>query len=325
MEARRDQVERLAAETGYASDAIEKVVRLIELLDAVGREPRLKDALALKGGTPLNLCFGPPPRLSVDLDFNAIGAIQRDEMLRQRPMVERAITTIAEDLFYRIETAGDAHAGTKFALRYAGVAGGESRVEIDVNFVHRVPIGAPEARTIGLLPDGPAINALVVSLDELFIGKLLAYLDRGAPRDIFDVARLPSIAGDRLQLPQFRALFVALAGILPHPVHSYAFERLRRLDTTRVQRELWPMLRPDRRPSVADLIERSWQVIAPLLASTEAEREYSDRLQRGELRLDLLFAGDSPWIKTLSLQPALRWKVENARAHATSRKEREGR
>ena len=47
----------------------------------VSRQPVLSRALALKGGTALNLCFGPPRRLSVDLDFNYIANVERERML----------------------------------------------------------------------------------------------------------------------------------------------------------------------------------------------------------------------------------------------------
>ncbi len=59
----------LAASTGFRQETLEKVDRLIGLLDDVNRHPLLSRVLALKGGTALNLGFGPPSRLSVDLDF----------------------------------------------------------------------------------------------------------------------------------------------------------------------------------------------------------------------------------------------------------------
>ena len=63
-------LERCAGETGFQIPALEKVIRLGEVLAAVARHPLLGPLLALKGGTALNLAFGPPTRLSVDLDFD---------------------------------------------------------------------------------------------------------------------------------------------------------------------------------------------------------------------------------------------------------------
>ena len=48
----------------------------------------------LKGGTALNLFFFDLPRLSVDIDLNYIGQLDRQEMLLERPEVEKALEAI---------------------------------------------------------------------------------------------------------------------------------------------------------------------------------------------------------------------------------------
>jgi len=52
--ARRD-LEREAAATGFGADTLEKVIRLLSLLNALRSHPFLKGRMALKGGTALNL------------------------------------------------------------------------------------------------------------------------------------------------------------------------------------------------------------------------------------------------------------------------------
>jgi len=51
----RERLTTLSAETGFRAETLEKVDRLIGFLDDVPRHPRLSRALALKGGTALNL------------------------------------------------------------------------------------------------------------------------------------------------------------------------------------------------------------------------------------------------------------------------------
>lgn len=84
MKYSREYLERLAGNTGFRPDAVEKVLRLERLLNQVGRHPYLGGRLVLKGGTALNLFYGQAPRLSVDLDFNYVGALDREEMLKER-------------------------------------------------------------------------------------------------------------------------------------------------------------------------------------------------------------------------------------------------
>ncbi len=114
-------LERCSAETGFQVDPLEKVVRLGELAANVARHPFLGKVLALKGGTLLNLCFGPPRRLSVDLDFNYIGHIEREKMLDDRPRVEAAVAELARRGGYRLQLSADAFAGRKFYLLYQSV------------------------------------------------------------------------------------------------------------------------------------------------------------------------------------------------------------
>lgn len=54
----------------------------------------LKNKWALKGGAALNLFIFDLPRLSVDIDLNYIGNIDRDEMLKDRPKIQSTITAI---------------------------------------------------------------------------------------------------------------------------------------------------------------------------------------------------------------------------------------
>jgi len=91
----------------------------------------------------LNLAFGPPSRLSVDLDYNYVGAENREGMLEQRPEVARAVDAVARAGGYQLQWSRAEHAGQKAYLRYLSTAGTADRVELDLNFLHRVPLGPP--------------------------------------------------------------------------------------------------------------------------------------------------------------------------------------
>ncbi len=81
----REQIEIHATTLGFQVAALEKVLRLVELLQAFSEHPVLKDALALKGGTALNLFVFDLPRLSVDIDLNYIGEQDLAERARLHP------------------------------------------------------------------------------------------------------------------------------------------------------------------------------------------------------------------------------------------------
>jgi predicted nucleotidyltransferase component of viral defense system len=319
MNRSRAWFESVARDTGYRVETLEKVTRLGELAAEVGSHPLLGRVLALKGGTALNLAFGPPSRLSVDLDYNYVGAEDREGMLEQRPEVARAVDAVARAGGYQLQWSRAEHAGQKAYLRYLSTAGTADRVELDLNFLHRVLLGPPVMAELWQPGDAQRPTVKAVGVVELVSGKLLASLDRAAPRDLYDVPRLPSIAGDSWGAPRTRSLFVALGGMLAHPVHSYHPDRWGRVTDQVVEEQLHPMLAASARPKAADLRAAAWAVVGPLLELTPAEREYTDRIQVGELRPDLLFPDDEGLAARVARHPALLWKAENARSHQQGR------
>ena len=319
MSVSRQTLESLAAETGFRPGTVEKVVRLGQLAADVGRQPVLSRVLVLKGGTALNLGFGAPTRLSVDLDLNYVGSPEREGMLRDRPVVERLIEQIGRGQGYRVQWSADEHAGRKVFLRFQSALGGADDVQIDLNFLFRVPLGEPVTRELWQPGDLARPSLRLAPFVEVAAGKLVATLGRGLPRDLYDTSRLPGLDAETWSRPTLRRTFVALTGVLDRPLTDYHQDRLRVTDQ-QVRDQLDPMLARDDRVSAADLNARAWQVLAPLLALTDAEREYTDRLQLGELRPDLLFADDGEMAERLSRHPALLWKARNAREHSAGRR-----
>jgi predicted nucleotidyltransferase component of viral defense system len=253
MSVSKRRLDELAAATGFRPETLEKVLRLGDILADVGRHPLLGQVLALKGGTALNLCFGPPRRLSVDLDFNYIGSEDRARMLEERPSVERAVETIARGKGYEVQHSRDEHAGRKLYLGYTSAPGTRDRIEIDLNYLHRVLLVAPIELAAWRPDNAPSPRVRLVGAEELCSGKLCALLDRAAPRDLHDVARLPAILQETWNLPILRPLVIAMAGTLPHPIHKYGEDRFASLTDSVVEEQLHPMLASTERPTAEEL------------------------------------------------------------------------
>lgn len=110
--------ERLLSEaeaTRFRTEMLEKAMHLLYLLEALFRHPFLKDRLALKGGTALNLFLFDLPRLSIDLDLNYVGGPKIEVMRAERPMIEEAIRAVCEREGFRVRRlpSADEHAGGK--------------------------------------------------------------------------------------------------------------------------------------------------------------------------------------------------------------------
>jgi hypothetical protein len=147
-------------------------------------------------------------------------------------------------------------------------------------------------------------------------------LDRHRPRDLFDVARLPKLGARFWSDPRFKKLVVAFTGTLDHALHTYGRERLERVRAVDIEADLLPMLGGQAVVDRDDLVDRAWQAVAPILVLDDSGREFVDRLQVGDVRLDLLFPGEPEMRERLEKWPPLQWKAQNAREQRASRKAR---
>lgn len=78
-------LQRLANETGMQAGTLEKVLRLLDVVQEIARDHVLADRLVLKGGTALNVFYLALDRLSVDIDLNYVGALDRAAIEVDRP------------------------------------------------------------------------------------------------------------------------------------------------------------------------------------------------------------------------------------------------
>lgn len=178
-----ERVQALAGETGFRPTAVEKVLRLGALAADLSRHPYLSKVLALKGGAALNLCFGAPQRLSVDLDFNYIAEVDRSRMLEERPRVEQALEELGRRQGYKVQRSADQHAGRKVFFSYRSAGGSHERVEVDLNFLFRLPLIEVRQHSMWQPGDIGSPRVTVVGLEELCAGKFCALLSRALPRD----------------------------------------------------------------------------------------------------------------------------------------------
>jgi len=107
-----------AESTGFQPVMVEKVLRLLLLLNALNSHPFLDGKWALKGGTALNLFVLDVPRLSVDIDINYVGPAGRDEMMEERGEIEKALAAVFSREGLEVKKAAEEHAGGKWRLGY---------------------------------------------------------------------------------------------------------------------------------------------------------------------------------------------------------------
>lgn len=146
----------------------------------------LRDRLYLKGGTALNKLYLPGPnRLSVDLDFNAIGP--KEQVLRERTQIGEAVAAVLgqQDLTYDLTYRWRYDQVTLYA-HYVPLSGtARQRLKLEISFIERFPIQGRAEHTLSAIDEPVVVNTY--HLEELTSTKLRALYDRRKGRDIYDL------------------------------------------------------------------------------------------------------------------------------------------
>ena len=317
----RVSLEQLAADaeaTGFRADMLEKVAHLLGLLEAIQRHPFLKGKLALKGGTALNLFVFDVPRLSVDIDLNYVAAESREAMLDERPRLEEALRAVFGREDFASRQLGTEHAGGKWTLRYLAASGQGGRIDVDINYMYRVPLWPITTMDSHRIGRWQATAIPVVDVHELAAGKLAALLSRRRARDLFDSRLVPAIDG--LDFGRLRTAFVVYGAMNRRDWRTVSVEDAA-FDRAELASQLLPSLRASSaRASEAaslgeGLVDECRQVLSAVLPLSSAERAFLDRLlDEGQIDATML-TSDPALQERVRGQPLLEWKAQNVRRH----------
>lgn len=301
---------------GFRPEILEKVLHLIGLLNAFNSHPFLKDRLALKGGTALNLFLFDLPRLSVDIDFNYVGSPDRETMLSERPKIEQAIRAISGREGLTVRRATEDHAAITFFLRYESVLGQGGDLKVDLNFMFRTPLWSAVKMDSWRIGPYTARGIPVLNIHELAGGKLAALLARRASRDLFDVHGL--LTRTDLDPHRLRLAFVIYGAINRKDWRSVQASDVH-FAKTDLNKELIPLLRKGAEGMESHtrwaerLVEETRTALELLLPFTEAEKEFLDQLlDYGEIAPTCLTM-DREVAERIRQHPGLEWKALNVR------------
>ena len=315
----REQLQRAASDTGFPIDALEKVSMLVRLLNFMAAHPFLGPRVALKGGTALNLFVFELPRLSVDVDVNYIGAADREAMMAERLKVDAALSQVASRLGLTVKRAPGEHAGGKWRLSYTSALGRPAILEVDVNYLLRVPLWDATPQDSREFLGDRAKRFYVLDPHELAAGKLAALLARGASRDVFDAREL--LSRDTFDREKLRLAFVVYGGINRVDWRTVSTATVT-TTVAHVKRELLPMLRQDIRPDDSDvarwtsaLIEETRALLSAVLPLTEDEAHFLERLNgHGEIEAARLTT-NGELQRRIEASPGLQWKALHVKKH----------
>ncbi len=160
-----------------------QVQLLVQILPLISEEK----CFALKGGTAINLFVRDLPRLSVDIDLVYLPMSGRDEALAD---IKSALSRISDNIVSHIPHTNihKAFEDKSDALRLIAQKG-DVHIKIELSPVLRGTVYDVETREVADIVENEFgyVEFPVVSLPDLYAGKICAALDRQHPRDLFDV------------------------------------------------------------------------------------------------------------------------------------------
>jgi predicted nucleotidyltransferase component of viral defense system len=270
------------------------------LLTRVAPLVLVDDTFALKGGTAINLFVRDMPRLSVDLDLVFPDhTLPREEALRRiNEAIRQSVARLKKQGFQtRVPASTDA-GETKLLVRQGAI-----EVKVEVNFVMR---GTVRPVRMASLTENARdtlqadLEIPLVSLEDVYGGKLVAAMDRQHPRDLFDVMQLFAHEGITAGI---RRAFVVYLASHNRPVHEVLFPSLRD-----IRREF--------EHNFAGMTVAPLELDTPLAARERMMHELQQGLTADERQFLLsLVAAEPEWslqgVPHLEQLPGLRWKLQN--------------
>lgn len=177
-----------AQELNVQKQTLERVLRLIDVLEFINTDIYLKDKLVLKGGTAINLTFYNYLRLSVDIDLDYIGSNDREQMMKDRNLIEKKLLNYMQEanIQYRNDKTKKTYALDSFVFNYSNMFNATDMIKIEINYMNRIHLFDYEKRNI-TLPLNNGNKVLTLNKIDLFASKTNALIYRTTIRDIYDV------------------------------------------------------------------------------------------------------------------------------------------
>lgn len=259
---------------------------------------------SLKGGTAINLFLHDLPRLSIDIDLAFIPILSREDTINE---INQALNRVVNSIKIKkssvvaklIKDEAD-HAIGKIIVQKENVL-----IKIETNSIFRGFVFKPIKQE--LCPSAQEIykaylEISMVSIPDLYAGKLCAMLNRQHPRDLFDVKLLLEKIGITNEIKQ--AFLVYLCSDR-RPIHELLSPNIKNQENL-FNQELVGMLKEA--VSYAEFESVIPEVLTILKKQiTQNEKQFILSLASGEPEWKRL---NIPHISEL---PALQWKLLNIR------------
>lgn len=303
-----------AEELGFIRDTLEKVTRLADILEYLNTNPTVKDSLALKGGTAINLTIFNLPRLSVDIDLDYSIPSSREEMLEQREVINRSIDLymISQGYSNNPKTKNP-HSLDSWVYDYIGASGNKDHIKIEINYSLRAHVLEAEERPIISEYFSREYRVRTLSPIEIYGSKLNALLNRAAARDLYDTKNMIQFdLFDESELGMLKKCVVFYAAISARDKNNinktFDTKAVDLITNRKIKTDLKPVIRTKDEFELETAKNLVKAYISDLMVLTSEEREFLNKFESGEYVPELLFE-DQQIINRIKNHPMALWKT----------------
>ena len=303
-----------AEELGFVRDTLEKVTRLADILEYLNTNPILKDSLALKGGTAINLTIFNLPRLSVDIDLDYLITNSRKEMLESREVINSTINRyMASQGYSKNPKTKNPHSLDSWVYDYLGASGNKDNIKIEVNYALRSHVLEAEKRLIITEHFSSEYKVKSLAPLEIYGSKMNALLSRAAARDLYDARNMIHYGlFDEAEEEMLRKCVVFYAAISARDKNSInkAFDTkaIDSITKRKIKTDLNPVIKTKDDFELESAKKLVKGYISDLMVLTKEEKEFLNKFESGEYIPELLFE-DENIIERIRNHPMALWKT----------------
>ena len=313
MEYNKAVIGSIAKENGFVRDTFEKVLRLKNVLKFINEHGYLKEHLALKGGTAINMTIFNLPRLSVDIDLDYIPNSDKTEMEYDREKISEIIKEyMAEEGYTLSPSSRFSHSLDAFYYQYQNTGGNKDVLKIEINYSLRAHVFEPTKRKVLSDIFDDELEVLTLAPMEIFAAKANALINRAAARDLYDFNNMTFLGlFDELEEEMFRKCIVFYNTISQETVNkSFDTSAIDKLTFVKIRRDLFPVIRNKEHFDMDARKQNAKEYIHGLMQLTEQELQYMTEFENKNYKPELLF-DDKEILERIKAHPMAIWKCQN--------------
>ena len=313
----RDYIENISKETGFIQSTLEKVERLIEILEWMNSDVKLNKLLALKGGTAINIAIFNFPRLSVDIDLDLTENLVKEEMIKERENIHNLLINYLSANNYKInmKKSINVYALDSIVAEYVDIKGNTDNIKIEINYMNRAHI--LDTKRIRVSTDVFKDKHLIIHCIhpiEIYATKLCALLSRSTARDLYDVYTLSkyNLFDDDEKSLLKQCFMLEYIAVNDYKLRDMKIDNIEKLKRQDIRTKLLPTLK-DRNPRKSNVDEMKKAVseyLKDILIIDDNIKEFYDKFKKGIYEPELLFE-NKEIIERIKEHPMIMWKLNN--------------